>query len=113
MVIADPIIAERDEQCGYGEPSIVDESGTGDPTLASINTTTSASIDTDSYCRSTPLEILERSSCTHDIADSSLKRTDVSSCYLSLDGDKEITIEDFLEVEKSLNIWIFDRDVNM
>ncbi|KAF3594943.1 hypothetical protein DY000_02024244 [Brassica cretica] len=38
----------------------------------SIDITISASIDINSCCRSTPIEIPERSSCTQDIADSTL-----------------------------------------
>ena len=64
-----------------------------------IDTSTSTSIDTISCCRSTPLEIHDRPSCFRDSADSTQKSTDVSSCDLVPDIDREITMEDFLELE--------------
>ena len=157
----DYIMAERDEYHGSGEPSRVDEAGTGDPTSASIdstssvsiksmtstsiNTTTSPSINTmtsssintttspsiditistsidrNSYCRLTPIEILESSSCPQDIADSTLESTCESSCYPALDVAKEITMEDFLEIEEFLELedgetleyFDSDREVTM
>ncbi|KAF2589338.1 hypothetical protein F2Q70_00038900 [Brassica cretica] len=45
-------------------------------TSPSIDTSTSTSIDTISSCRSTPLEINDRSSCFRDSADSTQKSTD-------------------------------------
>ncbi|KAF2612865.1 hypothetical protein F2Q70_00011513 [Brassica cretica] len=88
-------------------------------TSESIAHTIPASIDGDSCFRSTPLEIPERSSCPQDIADSTHKSVDISSCDPTSDGDREITIEDFLELssilgmfswswrmEKSLKTWI-------
>ncbi|KAF3567664.1 hypothetical protein DY000_02016319 [Brassica cretica] len=59
---------------------------------------TSAAIDTDFCHRSIPLKIPERSSCPQDIADSTLKSIDISSCDPTSDGDREITMEDFLEL---------------
>ena len=69
---------EDDEQHGSGEPSRVEEADTRDPASQSIDimtsplidSSTSTSIDTISCCRSTPLEIHDRSSCFHDSADS-------------------------------------------
>ena len=60
---------------------------------------TSSSINTDSCCRSTPLENPERSSCHQGIADSTQENTNISNNYLILDVDKEVTVEDFLELE--------------
>ncbi|KAF2581106.1 hypothetical protein F2Q68_00004995 [Brassica cretica] len=73
-------------------------------TSLSTNVTTSTSIDGDSCFRSTPLEIHERSSCPQDIADSTHKSIDISSCDPTSDGDREITmeildLEEFLELE--------------
>ncbi|KAF3582583.1 hypothetical protein DY000_02032360 [Brassica cretica] len=67
-------------------------------TSESIAHTIPASIDGDTYFRSTPLEINGRSSCPLDIADSTHKSTDVSGCSPSPDVEKEITMEDFLEL---------------
>ncbi|KAF3594992.1 hypothetical protein DY000_02021004 [Brassica cretica] len=39
-----------------------------------------------------------------DIADSTLKSIDISSCGPSSDGDREITMEDFLEIEEFLEL---------
>ncbi|KAF2574184.1 hypothetical protein F2Q70_00004351 [Brassica cretica] len=76
-----------------------------DTTSTSIDSTnsetidnTSAAIDTDFCHRSIPLKIPERSSCPQDIADSTLKSIDISSCDPTSDGDREITMEDFLEL---------------
>ncbi|KAF2555716.1 hypothetical protein F2Q68_00015714 [Brassica cretica] len=66
--------------------------------------TVPASIDGDSYFRSTPLEIHEISSCPQDIVDSTHRSTDVSSCSPSRDVEKEITMEDFLEQEEFLEL---------
>ncbi|WZY99930.1 hypothetical protein YC2023_072259 [Brassica napus] len=82
------------------------------PTVTSIDTSFSTSIDpslqtsidTNSCCRSIPLEIPEKSSCPQDIADSTLKSIDVSSCYPDQKGEKEITMEDFLELEEFLEL---------
>nr|VDD50062.1 unnamed protein product [Brassica oleracea] len=73
-------------------------------TSESIAHTIPASIDGDSYFRLTPLEFLERSSCPQDIADSTHKSVDISSCDPTSDGDREITIEDFLELEEFLEL---------
>ncbi|KAF2573246.1 hypothetical protein F2Q70_00004659 [Brassica cretica] len=85
---------------------------TNSTTSTSIDSTTSesiahtipTSIDGDSCFRSTPLEFLERSSCPQDIADSTHKSVDISSCDPTSDGDREITIEDFLELEEFLEL---------
>ncbi|KAF2602236.1 hypothetical protein F2Q70_00025780 [Brassica cretica] len=88
-------------------------------TSTSINDTTSTSIDcTNSemiancsvaidrdFCHpSIPLEIPERSSCPQDIADSTHKSIDESSCSPSPDVEKGITMEDFLELEEFLEL---------
>ncbi|KAF2534690.1 hypothetical protein F2Q70_00030028 [Brassica cretica] len=49
-------------------------------------------------CRSRPPEIPEKSSCSQDSADSKVKCSDVSSSYLAPEVDKEIAMEDFLEL---------------
>lgn len=54
-------MVEDDGWHEYGELSWADEADNVDPT--------SAFIATDSCCRSTPVEIYERSSCPHDISD--------------------------------------------
>ncbi|KAF2544735.1 hypothetical protein F2Q70_00021252 [Brassica cretica] len=68
-------------------------------TSASTDGTISASIDRKTCCRLIPIEIPESSSYPHDSADSTQKSTDVSSCDLVPDVDREITMEDFLELE--------------
>ena len=119
---------EGDEQHVSGELRRVKESGTEDSTSVSIDGTTStstngttstsidgttsesiahtipASIDGDSCFRSTPFEIHERSSCPHDIADSTLESTNISSCDPTSDGDIEITMENFLDLEEFLEL---------
>ena len=100
-------MVEEDEQYRSGEPSRIEEADTRDPASQSIDITTSPSIDTStstsidpiSCCRSTPLEIHDRSSCFRDSADSTQKSTDVSSFDIVSYVDKEITMEDFLELE--------------
>ncbi|KAF2575894.1 hypothetical protein F2Q70_00004337 [Brassica cretica] len=115
----------RDEE---GQPRRATEAETSDPTSTLIDTTpatsintntsmsidistsesidigTSETIDTDFCHRSIPLEIPERSSCPQDIADSTHKSTDVSSCSPSPDVEKEITIEDFFKLEEFLEL---------
>ncbi|WZZ70046.1 hypothetical protein YC2023_081416 [Brassica napus] len=96
---------------------------TNGTTLTSIDGTTSksiahtipTSIDGDSCFRSTPLEILERSSYPQDIADSTHKSVDISSCDPTSDGEREITIEDFLELEDGEKLEDLDssREVTM
>ncbi|KAF3602336.1 hypothetical protein F2Q69_00036206 [Brassica cretica] len=73
-------------------------------TSESIAHTIPTSIDGDSCFRSTPLKIPERSSCPQDIADSTHKSVDISSCDPTSDGDREITIEDFVELEEFLEL---------
>ncbi|KAF3513320.1 hypothetical protein F2Q69_00007067 [Brassica cretica] len=110
--VLDDIMAKRDEQHGFGEPSKVEEADTSDSTSASIDISTSESIDIgisetiDTYfChRSIPLEIPERSTCPQDITDSTHKSTDVLNCSPSPDVEKEITMEDFLELEEFLEL---------
>ncbi|KAF3536883.1 hypothetical protein F2Q69_00019819 [Brassica cretica] len=86
-------------------------------TSESIAHTIPTSIDRDSYFRSTPLEIPERSSCPQDIAESTHKSVDKSKEFLELeDGEKledldssrEVTREDFWELEE----WLEDMDPN-
>ena len=82
-------MAKRDEYHGSGEPNITEEADMGDLHLASIDGSTSesidhtisASIDGESCFRTRPLEIPKRSSCPQDISDSTQKKTDASSCY--------------------------------
>ncbi|KAF3565751.1 hypothetical protein DY000_02016304 [Brassica cretica] len=117
-----------DERHGIGEPRRATEAETSDPTSTLIDTTpatsintntsmsidistsesidigTSETIDTDFCHRSIPLEIPERSSCPQDIANSTHKSTDVSSCSPSPDVEKEITIEDFFKLEEFLEL---------
>ncbi|KAF3597457.1 hypothetical protein DY000_02021706 [Brassica cretica] len=84
---------------------------TNDLTSTSIDGTNSetidntlVAIDTEFCHRSIPLEIPERSSCPQDIADSTLRSIDISSCDPTSDGDREITMEDFLELEEFLEL---------
>ncbi|KAG5393742.1 hypothetical protein IGI04_023705 [Brassica rapa subsp. trilocularis] len=110
--LLDDIMAKRDEQHGFREPSKVEEADTSDPASSSIDSSTSESIDigtsetidTDFYHRSIPLEIPERSCCPQDTADSTHKNIDISSCDPTSDGDRKITIDDFLELEEFLEL---------
>ncbi|KAF3552766.1 hypothetical protein F2Q69_00013800 [Brassica cretica] len=156
--LLDDIIAKRDEQHGFVEPSRAAKAETSDPTSTSIDTTPATSIDTntsmligttktidtstatpiyrttssltnvttstsidgmtsesiahtipssidgDSCFRTRPLEIPESSSCPQDITDSTQKSIDISSCDPTSDGDREITMEDFLELEEFLEL---------
>ncbi|KAF2551461.1 hypothetical protein F2Q68_00036195 [Brassica cretica] len=77
---------------------------TNGTTSEPIAHTIPASIDRDSCFRSTPLEFHERSSCPQNIADSTHKSTDLSSCDPTSDGDREITMEVFLELEEFLEL---------
>ncbi|KAF2552401.1 hypothetical protein F2Q68_00034915 [Brassica cretica] len=61
-------------------------------------------IYTDFCHRLIPLQIPERSICPQDIADSTLKSIDISSCDPTSDGEREITMEDFLELEEFLKL---------
>ena len=65
--LVDYIMAKSYEQHGFRELSGADEDE------ADIGDPNSVSIDTNSYCRSTPLEIPERSSCPQDIAYSTIE----------------------------------------
>ncbi|KAF3608592.1 hypothetical protein DY000_02048864 [Brassica cretica] len=73
-------------------------------TSESIAHTIPSSIDGDSCFRIRPLEIPESSSCPQDIADSAQKSIDISSCDPTSDGDRKITMEDFLELEEFLEL---------
>ena len=42
--------------------------------------------------------------CPQEIADLTLESTDISSSYLALDVDREITMEDFSELEDCLKV---------
>ena len=121
-------MVEGDEQHVSGELSRVEEAGSEDMTSTSTDGTTSTSIDIttsmstngttsesithtippsidgDSCFQSTPLEIHGRSSCPQDIAYSTHKNVDISSCDPTSDGDIEITMEDFLELEEFLEL---------
>lgn len=87
---------EGDGQHRSREHSRVNEASTSDPT--------SALIDTNEWCRSTPLEIHNRLSCSHDISDSTLKSSNVSCYSLAPYVDKEITTKYFLELEEFLEL---------
>ncbi|KAF3535719.1 hypothetical protein F2Q69_00022859 [Brassica cretica] len=63
-----------------------------------------AAIDTDFCHRSIPLEISENLSSPPDITDSAQKSINISSCDPTSDGDREITMEDFLELEEFLEL---------
>ncbi|KAF2575170.1 hypothetical protein F2Q70_00004657 [Brassica cretica] len=158
--LLDDIMAKRDEQHGFGEPTRAAEAETSDPTSTSIDTTPAtsidintsmlidnstsksidigtsetidtstatlidsmtstsidrttsesitqiipSSIDRDSCFRTRPLEIPESSSCPQDIADLAQKSIDISSCDPTSYGDREITMEDFLELEEFLEL---------
>ncbi|KAF2620489.1 hypothetical protein F2Q68_00038714 [Brassica cretica] len=166
--LLDDIMAKRDEQHGFGEPSRAAEAETTDLTSTSIDTTPGTSIDTntsmlidsstsesidigtsetidtstatpidrttststnvttstsidgttsesiahtipslidrDSCFRTRPLEIPESLSCPQDITDSAQKSIDISSCDPTSDGDREITMEDLLELEEFLEL---------
>ncbi|KAG5397513.1 hypothetical protein IGI04_019327, partial [Brassica rapa subsp. trilocularis] len=89
--------------------TVIEEVDISDMSSEPIDTPTSTSIDiptihTNSCCRSIPLEIPEKSSCPQDIADSTLKSIDVSSCYPDQKVENEITMEDFLELEEFLEL---------
>ncbi|WZZ35022.1 hypothetical protein YC2023_018423 [Brassica napus] len=52
-----------------------------------------------------PASVLIFTPCIHlDIVDSTLKGIDISSCDPTSDGDREITMEDFLELEEFLEL---------
>ena len=112
-------MVEDDEQYGSGEPSRVEEADTRDlasqsigiTTSPSVETSTSTSIDTISCCQSTPLEVYDRSSFPQYSADSTQKSTDVSSCDLVPDVDREITMEDFLELKDEAQSENLDRNL--
>ncbi|KAF2538755.1 hypothetical protein F2Q68_00020787 [Brassica cretica] len=101
-------MVEDDEQYGSGELSRVDKADISDPTSASIDGTTSASTDgttsastdgkTSTSINSTTSTLTNATTST-SIHDSTQKSTDVSSCDLVPDVDREITMEDFLELE--------------
>ncbi|KAF3581724.1 hypothetical protein DY000_02034421 [Brassica cretica] len=82
--LLDYIMAKRDEQHVSGELSRVEEAGTEDATSRSPDITTSTSTD-------------DKTSTSIDM--STHKSTDVSSCVLVPDVDREITMEDFLELK--------------
>ena len=97
-------MAQRDEYHGSGEPNRAGDVDTGDLHLASTDTATSESINTNSCYRSTTIEIPESSNCSQNIADSRPESTDISSSFLAPDVDREITMEDFLELEEFLDL---------
>ncbi|KAF3525098.1 hypothetical protein F2Q69_00046229 [Brassica cretica] len=78
--VDDLTMEKRDEHHGSGEPSKVNEAGTGSSISASIDSTASTTDD------------------------STLKSIDLSSCDPTSDGDREITMEDFLELEEFLKL---------
>ncbi|KAF2607137.1 hypothetical protein F2Q68_00043226 [Brassica cretica] len=91
-------MAKRDEYHGSGEPNRAGDVDTGDLHLASTDTATSELINTNSCYRSTTIEIPESLNCSQNIADSRPESTDISSSFLSPDVDREITMEDFLDL---------------
>nr|VDD31245.1 unnamed protein product [Brassica oleracea] len=101
-------MVEDDEQYGSGELIRVDKADISDPTSASIDGMTSASTDgttsastdgkTSTSINSTTSTLTNATTST-SIDDSTQKSTDVSSCDLVPDVDREITMEDFLELE--------------
>ncbi|KAF2536237.1 hypothetical protein F2Q68_00021106 [Brassica cretica] len=82
-------MVEDDEQYGFEEPSRVEEADTRDLASQSIGITTSPSYS----------------------ADSTQKSTDVSSCDLVPDVDREITMEDFLELKDEAQSENLDRNL--
>ncbi|KAF2558219.1 hypothetical protein F2Q68_00017521 [Brassica cretica] len=123
--LLDDIMAKRDEQHVSGELSRVGEAGTKDTTSTliditnstSIDITTSTSIDITTstsidITTSTSIDITTSTSIdnmtsmsTDDKTSTSINRstqksTNVSSCVLVPDVDREITMEDFLELEE-------------
>ncbi|WZZ78351.1 hypothetical protein YC2023_098923 [Brassica napus] len=95
--LLDDFIAKRDEQHVSGELSRVEEAGTEDRTSTSIDITTSTSID-----NMTSMSTDDKTSTSIDR--STQKSTDVSSFHPDLDVDREITMEDFLELEGFLEL---------
>ncbi|KAF2560454.1 hypothetical protein F2Q70_00017761 [Brassica cretica] len=85
-------MAKRDKQHGFGEPSKGEEAETSYPTSTSNDTITSTSIDS-----TTTTSTNDKTSTSID--GSTQKSTDVSSCDLVPDLDREINMEDFLELE--------------
>uniref|UniRef100_A0A0D3BGJ2 Uncharacterized protein n=1 Tax=Brassica oleracea var. oleracea TaxID=109376 RepID=A0A0D3BGJ2_BRAOL len=85
-----------------GTTSTSTDGTTSTSTDETIDNTISASINIDFCCRSTPLEIPGGSNCPQDIAELTLESTGISSSYLALDVDREITMEDFSELEDYL-----------
>ncbi|WZZ77826.1 hypothetical protein YC2023_098398 [Brassica napus] len=86
-------MVEDDEQYGSEELSRVDEADINDPTSASTDGTTSmsinASIDRNTCCRLTPIEIPESSSYPQYSADSTHKSTDDEAQSENLDQNLE------------------------
>ncbi|KAF2617662.1 hypothetical protein F2Q68_00039317 [Brassica cretica] len=78
-------------------------------TSESIAHTIPASIDGDSCFRSTPLEIHGRSSCPQDIALVEFLELEDGEKLEDLDSSREVTMEDFLELEE----WLEDMDQNL
>ncbi|KAF3548235.1 hypothetical protein DY000_02006829 [Brassica cretica] len=97
-------MVEGDKQHVSGELSRVEEADFSDTTSALIDTSTAASINDLNVYQQYDLNIDRRSSCPQDIADSTHKSVDISSCDPTSDGDREITIEDFLELEEFLEL---------
>uniref|UniRef100_A0A0D3DKF7 Uncharacterized protein n=1 Tax=Brassica oleracea var. oleracea TaxID=109376 RepID=A0A0D3DKF7_BRAOL len=90
-------------------------------TSETIDSTISTSIDRNTCCRLTPIERPESSSCPRDITNSTLKSTNESSYYLSSYVDREITMEDFRELEEFLKLedgerledWDINKEITM
>nr|VDD25016.1 unnamed protein product [Brassica oleracea] len=101
--LLDDIMAKRDEQHGFGEPSKGEEAETSYPTSTSNDTSTSTSIDS-----KTTTSTGDKTSTSID--GSTQKSTDVSSCDLVPDLDREITMEDFLELEDEAQLEDMDQN---
>ncbi|KAF3553397.1 hypothetical protein F2Q69_00011560 [Brassica cretica] len=100
LQLLDDFIAKRDEQHVSGELNRVEKAGIEDTTSISIDITTSMLSD---ITTSTSIDSMTSMS-TDDKTSTSIDRstqksTDVSSCVLVPDIDREITMEDFLELE--------------
>nr|VDD31715.1 unnamed protein product [Brassica oleracea] len=142
----DYIMVEGDEQHVSGELTRVEESGTEDSILTSIDSTTSPSTDgttstsndgttstsidgttststdgttststdgttstsTDGTTSTSTDGTTSTSSCPHHIADSTHKSNDVSEKLEDWDSSREVTMEDFLELEE----WLEDMYQN-
>ncbi|KAF3575305.1 hypothetical protein F2Q69_00059497 [Brassica cretica] len=95
--LLDDIMAKRDEHHGIGELSRVEEVGTEDTTLTSTDGTTSMSTD-----GTTSTSIDSTTSTSTSVT--TLTSVDSTTSTSTNDGDREITMEDFLELEEFLEL---------